>query len=845
MRPLRLELEGFTAFRERQVVEFTDNLFVISGPTGAGKSSLLDAITFALYGQPARSGVGPKDLISLGVPSLRVCFDFSVDGQKYRVTRTAMRKVGGDALLENLETDKPLANAVTQVNNAVVALVGFDHDVFTRSVLLPQDQFARFLTGTPGEKQRVLSDLIGLDIYNRMATLAGNKASHLLGQVEANKLHADAIKASEDDVQRAVEEAEKAETAAGQIDALLERARDEIARWNDLNQQASAIEQDVAELEELSDGLRSETDALAKAWSEIEQVRQSVEQAGKAASDAAATAAAAEKTLDEALQSLGSPAQLTASLQSLASLSTLRRDVDARRKALREKESALKDLSAREKELAGTHAAADEELQRVTRLYQAAIMTRDLKPGDPCPICGSPLETIPEAHGRDEVDKAKANAERARKDLDRVARDVVAATATLENARAELVSREQQAEGVSADLSKAYPDLELMALEEELTDRLARLQDLDKAARAARAQRDETLQQSEQAAQAAASLEQTVARARNELARIVTLASQHAAEVKTPDAAAPDDLLDWAGDWAAWIEARCKSLTSDCQAARDSAATLAEKLLQTLAGWLEPGVNLDRLEAHLAGLASERRAEGKRLRDEATRRKAEVAERERLLAGLESTRKKGQTYEDLRADLMPARFPKFVLANALEALCVHASERLWSITSRYRLQSEAAEFFVIDTWAAEEKRSVKTLSGGETFLASLALALALSEQVLSISADQKVRLESLFIDEGFGSLDRESLDAAINALEVLQSQGDRMVGIISHVLELADRLPHIDVFKAQEGSTVGQQPTLVELPEPQPKPKPSTLRRRKPKPEPQPEPEATPARLFD
>lgn len=847
MRPLRLELEGFTAFRERQVVDFTDNLFVISGPTGAGKSSLLDAITFALYGQPARSGVTAKELISLGAPSLRVCFDFSVGGETYRVTRTTLRKVGGDALLENLETGKPLANAVTQVNSAVASLVGFDHDVFIRSVLLPQGQFARFLTGTAGDRRKVLEDLIGLDIYNVMSALAGQKAQFNLGQVQANLLRAETIRATEEDVARTLAESESADAAATQIEGLLESARLEVTRWASLNQEASALEQQAAALADLGIRLRSEVDALGKAWSGIEQARAAAEQARKIAAQAAAAATAAEKELDQAIETLGSTAQLTASVQAVSNLATLRHDVENRRKSLSDQEKQLRTLEAQEKELSSAYSVADEEQQRITKLYQAATMTRDLSPGDPCPICGLPLETIPEAHGRDEVDSAKATADTTRKDFEKASHDLSAAKARLESSRAELDAREKEAEAAAAELAAAHPGIVPTDLETELEGRLTKLQGLDSSAREVRRARDEAHHASEEASVAATDLEQTLNHARDELAGIVTLAAQHA-DTDTPDKAPPGDLLAWGGEWLTWIEGRQDTLLTSCRDQRDAAAALAEDLLQTLGDWLEPGLTLDRLDGHLSGRISERRAEATRLRNEAERIRAEIAEREQLLAGIDSTRKRGQTYDDLRAELMPGKFPKFVLANALEALCIHASERLWSITSRYRLQSDNAEFFVIDTWAAEEKRSVKTLSGGETFLASLALALALSEQVLSISADQKVRLESLFIDEGFGSLDRESLDAAINALEVLQSQSDRMVGVISHVLELADRLPRIDVYKAQDGSTVGQQPTLAPLPEPLEKPRPPTPRRRKAKsahpPEPEPS-EPVAARLFD
>ena len=102
------------------------------------------------------------------------------------------------------------------------------------------------------------------------------------------------------------------------------------------------------------------------------------------------------------------------------------------------------------------------------------------------------------------------------------------------------------------------------------------------------------------------------------------------------------------------------------------------------------------------------------------------------------------------------------------------------------------------------RRSVKTLSGGETFLASLGLALALAESLASLSAEDRVgeALESLFLDEGFGSLDPETLGQVVQAIEALQG-GERMVGVITHLPELAEQMPaRISVGRSERGATL-------------------------------------------
>jgi DNA repair protein SbcC/Rad50 len=115
---------------------------------------------------------------------------------------------------------------------------------------------------------------------------------------------------------------------------------------------------------------------------------------------------------------------------------------------------------------------------------------------------------------------------------------------------------------------------------------------------------------------------------------------------------------------------------------------------------------------------------------------------------------------------------------------------------------------VLDHRNADEPRTVRSLSGGERFLASLALALALAEHVAELAAEGAARLESLFLDEGFGTLDADTLDVVAAAIEELGSRG-RMVGVVTHVRDLAERIPvRFDVRRGPEGSTVRRVDTL-------------------------------------
>ncbi len=145
---------------------------------------------------------------------------------------------------------------------------------------------------------------------------------------------------------------------------------------------------------------------------------------------------------------------------------------------------------------------------------------------------------------------------------------------------------------------------------------------------------------------------------------------------------------------------------------------------------------------------------------------------------------------DLLADLLRSnKFPRWLAAAALDTLVIDASAALLELSGgQFDLTHHNGEFMVIDHADADSTRSVRTLSGGETFQASLALALALAEQMSALAAEGAAQLDSIFLDEGFGTLDPDSLETVADTLETL-AQGDRMVGVITHVAALADRAP--------------------------------------------------------
>jgi len=176
MRPNKLTIEGFTSFRRRAEIDFSDlDLFAITGATGSGKTSIIDAITYALYGQTARLGAkNLGELITQGAPRLSVKLEFDCGGKQYRIARVLKRSGPASIRLEILGKDgeHPVEGGAREIAAQIARIVGLDFDAFTKAVVLPQGQFDEFLRGESSDRRKILEVLLNLGVYRDMMQLA-------------------------------------------------------------------------------------------------------------------------------------------------------------------------------------------------------------------------------------------------------------------------------------------------------------------------------------------------------------------------------------------------------------------------------------------------------------------------------------------------------------------------------------------------------------------------------------------------------------------------------------------------------------------------------------------------
>ncbi|MFD6548542.1 AAA family ATPase [Streptomyces sp. NPDC058398] len=331
-------------------------------------------------------------------------------------------------------------------------------------------------------------------------------------------------------------------------------------------------------------------------------------------------------------------------------------------------------------------------------------------------------------------------------------------------------------------LEQAPPEDELPALFEECT----RLEDAVKTA-------TEDANHAREAAKAAAT-EQKQWQERTASARSELTATRDAVAALNPPSL---DTADLAVAWSAlttWADRGVSDRQVDTERARTDALSAHDEAEQ-LVGRLEGLLRDDDLDPHDLGDGPDRAAQAPRMvavAAERARSQVEIIQRSRADAAsiqdkIDTARSRQQVAAELARLMRSNKFPQWLANSALDTLVVGASQSLRQLSDdRFDLHHEKGEFQVIDHFDADSSRSVRTLSGGETFQASLALALALSDQLAGLGGATK--LESIFLDEGFGTLDADLLQTVADTLQNL-SQGERMVGVITHVTALAEQIP--------------------------------------------------------
>ena len=776
-------MEGFSTFLEPTEVDFTEvDLVALVGPTGSGKSSIIDAITFALYGSVSRYHdarlVAP--VINQRANEARVRLDFELGGREYAAVRVIRRTRDGRAttrearleVITELDDDRSpvLASGAKELTEAVENLLGLDFAQFTRTVVLPQGEFAEFLTDDPANRQKLLRRLLDIEVYARMGSLAREQAKAAAQQAEV--LEGQLARYTELTPALLVVQ----QALLDQLDGfgpvavdLLDRLNRSEIRLVELRAAVSDIDADLARvvLIEVPKDMADRGETLAALRLDLEQARAAL-----------AAARIARQQAIQAVAAAAEPAAIEAALLGLRRMVELSTDIlELSTEETTAQASVHEALAALAKAEVVAEQAADG--LRTARLgADAAAWSSSLVAGEQCPVCRQTVTVVPDHDPSAELAAAVAAAKSAAASVDelRVRANVTTTAAHTVRARLEVRRNEHDALG----RSMATVDLEEMPQLERQLDHARALAATAKGVEAAVAS----------AERAAVDAESRLEQGETADRRLrLTFSSQRdaVAPLGPPPAAGVSLVADWA-ELQSWGEVTQKRREADRLAvAEEGRAVAASKadLLGDLAAGTEPlGLAPEpaSLPASLARLQAATEAEIARLSE----RLAELDEWRVDASGL---RNEQRVNESLGRQLAAGGFEGWLLTEALEDLVDRASVRLQELSNgQYSLAAQDRTFRIVDHNNAGEQRDVRTLSGGETFLASLALALALADSIRDLAPVDTPRLGSMVLDEGFGTLDAETLDVVASTIEELSTSG-RLVGVVTHIEALAERMP--------------------------------------------------------
>lgn len=876
MKPIQLVLSAFGPYVERTVIDFSalgeEGLFLIAGDTGAGKTTIFDAISFALYGEASggkekrKSKSFHSDYVSDQTETY-VELTFRHRGETWWIRRNleyqrpAKKKKDGmetttqqaaDAQMRNEDTGEEILRK-EDVNRRVRELLGLTQDQFAQTVMIAQGDFLKILTASSDDRKKLFRDLFHTNLYVDLQSRLQEK----------NRACADEQKALEQVILSAEgkidPEAEFAEreillSYCGQIqhtDALCAL----LARL--IEQEKAAQEQARTQKKEAADQIG----ALIAAVTEGERVnRDFADWESKRARLAALTAGQGEIDAQRAALAAARRAQQLETDEAL--MRRTRRDMDAQRaalseaqaaleqaeKALPEAETRMKEEESRSGEIHALLAQAKQmedclpvlgeverlkaaldtqkrELQRLTEdssraqaaytaaqnsyyLSQAGLLARELKAGQPCPVCGStahpcPAQITPETVTRQALEQAAQRRETAEKAQGDAATRLAANQAALDERENRL-----RALKIGADETRQRLAARIDAAHQAAADRQRAIDEARSAHQA--------LDKRKTAAQSAVDAAQKRLAALEKDLRAQTEAFEQKRAAHGFEDEASYRL-------AKRTNAEIERLDLEIRNYDEQKRTLAaqtHELEDKLSGRQKTDLTAlqNRRAAALDRQVKAENAEKAMVRKLTLHESADQEIRQ-ANAAIQKKRGRWQIIQELytccagiaagnpRAKLT---FEAYVQQYYFRFVVAAANKRLTRLTDgmfTLRVMREAAnrvsqsglDLEVLDR-STGQARDVSTLSGGESFLASLALALGLSDAVQSQSG--QIRMDAMFIDEGFGSLDENALRSSIDVLLEL-ADGKRLIGIISHVQELEERIDkQIVVTKTPNGSTV-------------------------------------------
>ncbi|MGI6094096.1 MAG: AAA family ATPase [Lachnospiraceae bacterium] len=898
MKPRKLIISAFGSYAGRTELDFTrlgdHGLYLITGDTGAGKTTIFDAITFALYGESSgevREASMVRSKYAKDTVPTFVELTFFYHDQEYTIVRNPeyqrpkQRGHGyttqkADAVLTFSDGRLPVTKA-NEVTRAVTELLGVDFKQFTQIAMIAQGEFRKLLLADTAERSKIFRRIFHTGLYQevqlrlrdgvkicwkRYDEMRRSISQYMSGVIcrADSPYFAEFAELKKSDWEGKVQQGlsllehllVQDEEQMQSLNCTLQNLEEKVQKEDQLLGKVRQVQQIQNELTQKREKLREEMSQ----WKETEELYRKVPQWKKQLEELRWSVVKAEEKIgfyqkleegEKRYQKLSGQMQeqetensqnrqqiqrmqkkTEESKELLLPLRTIGEERERllhQRERLQEQMDRLKGLEEKEQEVGckrEQYRAAAETWRQLADTYrhqeqlfwdaQAGMLAQKLKEGVPCPVCGAihhprPAHLSEEAPEKEELDQKK-----------------------------EQVSvREKQMQQLSAQIHQMQEQIE--EEQRKLPKRTALQDELEKV--------QQKIAHNEKQAAQKNTLEEEILKLEEKIKKLQD-------KLQTGELLFIQQKTEWEGLERAQKELKAQTEGQSRLDAEDQLCrmkkeknSLEAKVQETEKRYQDLQKNIAVLQSAIEALQKQNtEAENVREEEILARRQQLAEEKEEFVKRKEelyAARKTNREIYDAvcqRRESMIAVEKEYVWMKALsdtangtltgkrkveletyiqmnyfDRVIRRANLRLLTMSSgQYELRRQedgenkkekaGLELNVIDHYNGTQ-RSVKTLSGGESFLASLSLALGLSDEMQSHTGG--IRLDAMFVDEGFGSLDEESLDLALKALQSL-TDGNRMVGIISHVAELKERIEKkIVVSKRKDGACMGSCAEIV------------------------------------
>lgn len=917
MKPLYLKLSAFGPYAKEVEIDLRKlgerGLYLITGDTGAGKTTIFDAITFALYGEASGNNRDASMLRSkyakAGTPTF-VEMDFLYQGKEYKVRRNpeyerpkdrgeGMTIQKADAALYFPDGRLPVTKT-KEVTREITELIGLDKNQFTQIAMIAQGDFLKLLLARTEERSRIFREIFRTKPYQILQEKLKEAFGQCAGEYEQLKRsirqHMDSVlydgemaeaiefeqwNSSADIVnigrvmelleavtENDEEKLKKREERLAELSKELEAVDNRLGRIAKNRRMKQEYEQTEARLnrelpvlkekeerfqketarEEEKERLIGQTELRRKrldSYKELEETKKRREQTGKEEeklSRMLEIEAEQEEKQKKELQALQEEAgklrmeetDKPAYVQELSMLQARHAEIEKLIQMQRDYLRCTEELKQAQK----TYREAGEKLLVQERRYgqlerrfldaQAGLLAQNLCEGTACPVCGSTSHPKPALMAEDAPSEELLQREKEELENQRGKANMLSGLAAKQKGVCETAFMNVQ-EKIKELFEEETPE----RLNERVKQELSRIRERGKEVA-------ETVALLERKGKRRDEIEKRIPRLSDELEkRNETL--QTLKEQLVRKRAEGLHLEEQIGSFKETLQFESyEEAADDVRYLEQKKEELEEDFRKAKKEWEEADRRVQNYREHMKILRSQFEAEEEPEEELQTVRREIEEQQKRLRTEREQIFGRKTVNERAKKEIqkgsreMAETEKRFVWLRALhhtangkvqgkdkifletyiqttyfERIVARANTRLMVMTNgqyemkrkeeaESRTSQSGLELDVIDHYNGSV-RSVKTLSGGESFQASLALALGLADEIQSMAGG--IRLDAMFVDEGFGSLDEESLNQAMKVLQGL-TEGNRIVGIISHVAELKERIEkQVIVTKARDGGS--------------------------------------------